>query len=84
MFEMLLSCKLIWIFFSGKQNWCNSGITMATEDWSAGELANRPSLDDFHSAFDVVFIDATGYVNLCADMSTVHYKLVPVLNYLYT
>jgi len=49
---------------------------MATENWSAAELANRPSLEDFHSAFDVVFIDTTGYVNLCADMSAVHYRLV--------
>ena len=49
---------------------------MATENWSAAELVNRPSLEDFHSAFDVVFVDTTGYVNLCADMSASHYRLV--------
>jgi len=49
---------------------------MATENWSAAEIANRPSLEDFHSAFDVVFIDASGYLNLCADMSEAHYRLV--------
>jgi len=50
---------------------------MATEDWSAAEIENRPSLEDFHSAFDVVFVDSTGYVNLCSDMSAAHYRLVP-------
>jgi len=49
---------------------------MATENWSAAEIANRVSLEDFHSAFDVVFIDFTGYVNLCSDMSAAHYCLV--------
>jgi len=52
---------------------------MATENWSAAEIANRPSLEDFHSAFDVVFIDASGYLNLCADMSAAHYQLVCTL-----
>jgi len=49
---------------------------MATENWSAAEIANRPSLEDFHSTFDVVFVDSTGYVNLCSDVSAAHYRLV--------
>ena len=67
------------LFILGNQDWCSSGITMATENWSAAEIANRQSLDDFHSAFDVVFVDTTGYVNLCADMSAAHYRLVLLL-----
>jgi len=49
---------------------------MATENWSAAELANRPSLEDFLAAYDVVFVDSTGYVNLCADVSAAQYRLV--------
>ena len=54
---------------------------MTTDNFSAAELANRPSLEDFHSAFDIVFIDTTGYLNLCADMSAAHYQLVFILFY---
>ena len=61
------------------QDWCSVGVTMATENWSAAEIANRPSMEDFHSAFDVVFIDASGYLNLCADVSAAHYRLVHTL-----
>ena len=31
--------------------------------------ANKPNLDDFHRAFNVVFVDETGYINLCAEMN---------------
>jgi len=70
-FSVVVFCHI-----PANQDWCSSGITMATDNWSAAELVNRQSLDDFHSAFDVVFVDTTGYVNLCADMSTAHYRLV--------
>jgi U3 small nucleolar RNA-associated protein 22 len=59
------------------QDWCHSGISLAAvADVGTAEVANRPSLDDFHAAFDVVFVDVTGYVNLCADMSAANYKLI--------
>jgi len=70
---------VVWLVISANQDWCSSGITMATENWSAAEIENRPSLGDFHSAFDVVFVDSTGYVNLCSDMSAAHYRLVLLL-----
>ena len=63
-------------FISANQDWSSSGITMATENWSAAEIANRPSMEDFQSTFDVVFVDASGYLNLCSDMSAANYRLV--------
>lgn len=36
----------------------------------------QPSMSDFHSAFQVVFIDPSGHLNLCADMTPQTYKQV--------
>lgn len=46
---------------------------------NGGSLAKNPdsaapSLADFHSAFQVVFIDPSGYLNMCADMTACTYK----------
>ncbi|POI32523.1 hypothetical protein CIB84_003725 [Bambusicola thoracicus] len=35
-----------------------------------------PTLDDFHHAFEVVFVDPSGLVNLCADMTASKYHQV--------
>ncbi|XP_066568043.1 nucleolar protein 6 [Amia ocellicauda] len=35
-----------------------------------------PSLPEFHSAFQVVFVDPSGHLNLCADMTASTYKQV--------
>lgn len=32
-----------------------------------------PSLEAFHSAYDVVFVDSSGFLNLCADMGKEQY-----------
>lgn len=37
----------------------------------------QPVLDDFHQAFEVVFVDPSGLVNLCADMTASKYHQVP-------
>ena len=34
----------------------------------------QPSLDSFHSSFDVVFVDSSGYLNLCAGVSRERYQ----------
>uniref|UniRef100_A0A8C4WRC8 Nucleolar protein 6 n=1 Tax=Eptatretus burgeri TaxID=7764 RepID=A0A8C4WRC8_EPTBU len=36
----------------------------------------QPLLLDFHTAYDVVFVDPTGHVNLCADMTIATYQRV--------
>ncbi|XP_062310472.1 nucleolar protein 6 [Osmerus eperlanus] len=48
-----------------------NGITLAKDPDSTA-----PSLSDFHSAFHVVFVDPSGHLNMCADMTTFTYKQV--------
>ncbi|OCT56411.1 hypothetical protein XELAEV_18000142mg [Xenopus laevis] len=48
-----------------------NGITMATCSDSS-----LPSLPDFHEAFQVVFVDPMGVVNLCADMTASKYRQI--------
>lgn len=36
----------------------------------------QPSLADFQSAFQVVFVDPSGHLNMCADMTACTYKQV--------
>ncbi|XP_078530850.1 nucleolar protein 6 [Lissotriton helveticus] len=36
--------------------------------------ASQPAVADFHQAFEVVFVDPSGFVNLCADMTESKYK----------
>lgn len=40
----------------------------------------QPSKADFHAEFDVVFVDPSGYLNLCAGMTTAQYKRVSELH----
>lgn len=36
----------------------------------------QPPKADFHAGFDVVFVDPSGYLNLCAGMTGAQYKRV--------
>ncbi|XP_054139377.1 nucleolar protein 6 [Melozone crissalis] len=56
---------------------------MATTDLSVTGISlakdadpSLPVLDDFHQAFEVVFVDPSGLVNLCADMTASKYHQV--------
>ncbi|GAB6018990.1 Nucleolar protein 6 [Chamberlinius hualienensis] len=52
-----------WLSLSDSK-WDTEGISLCeTSD------NNTPSMADFHSAFEIVFVDATGYLNLCANVS---------------
>ncbi|XP_038558742.1 nucleolar protein 6 isoform X2 [Micropterus salmoides] len=46
-----------------------NGITLAKDPDSTA-----PSLAEFHSAFQVVFVDPSGHLNMCADMTACTYK----------
>ncbi|KAM9331048.1 nucleolar protein 6 [Gastrophryne carolinensis] len=48
-----------------------NGITMCRSTETS-----LPSLSDFHQAFEVVFVDPLGVVNLCADMTAIKYRQV--------
>ncbi|KAJ7335150.1 hypothetical protein JRQ81_013091, partial [Phrynocephalus forsythii] len=49
----------------------SSGISLSKD-----EDAMLPSLSDFHRAFQVVFVDPSGLLNLCADMTASTYKQI--------
>ena len=36
----------------------------------------QPSKADFHAAFDVVFVDPSGHLNLCTEMTGAQYRRV--------
>ncbi|KAM7416491.1 hypothetical protein PAMA_018513 [Pampus argenteus] len=46
-----------------------NGISLARDPDSTA-----PSLADFHNAFQVVFVDPSGHLNMCADMTACTYK----------
>ncbi|MGH0138393.1 UNVERIFIED_CONTAM: hypothetical protein FKN15_040823 [Acipenser sinensis] len=46
-----------------------SGITLAK-----GTDSTVPALSEFHDAFQVVFVDPSGHVNLCGDMTASKYR----------
>ncbi|XP_042176280.1 nucleolar protein 6-like [Oncorhynchus tshawytscha] len=48
-----------------------NGITLAK-----GPDSTAPSLAEFHTAFQVVFVDPSGHLNMCADMTACTYKQV--------
>lgn len=60
---MLFLKQLKIIYFLGQSNWINDGITLVDSEKKDVKL---PLISDFHSAFPVVFVDSTGYLNLCA------------------
>jgi len=39
-------------------------------------ISPQPSLTEFHDAFQVVFVDPSGHLNMCADMTACAYKQV--------
>lgn len=61
----------IFLKFLGSSDWTTDGIVMSNED---REDSNLPSKVEFHSAYDVVFVDPSGYLNVCAGMTTAQYR----------
>ncbi|KAM7363177.1 nucleolar protein 6 Mat89Ba [Cochliomyia hominivorax] len=51
----------------------NKGITLCTQN---SEIPNQPTLEQFHTYYPVVFIDATGFYNICANVSEYMYKRI--------
>lgn len=54
-------------------DWTEHGITLTPE---GAESSLSPPIDEFHSAYEVVFVDQTGFLNLCAEMTRNTYKQV--------
>ncbi|KAG7481304.1 hypothetical protein MATL_G00065380 [Megalops atlanticus] len=66
-YQLLRNC----LHFLASTDLTENGITLAKEPDSTA-----PSLSEFHSAFQVVFVDPSGHLNLCADMTANTYKQV--------
>ncbi|KAI8481867.1 Nucleolar protein 6 [Branchiostoma belcheri] len=58
--------------YLANSDWTTQGISLA----SSVTTEDVPTLSDFHQAYQVVFVDPTGYLNMCADMSTATYARV--------
>ncbi|XP_065675999.1 nucleolar protein 6-like [Hydra vulgaris] len=54
--------------------------SLATSDWSNNGITlcddAKKSLVSFHEKFDVVFVDSTGELNLCADITKLTYNMI--------
>ncbi|KAJ8380561.1 hypothetical protein SKAU_G00013390 [Synaphobranchus kaupii] len=64
-YQLLRNC----LHFLASTDLTENGITLAKHPDST-----VPSLSEFHSAFQVVFVDPSGHLNLCADMTASTYK----------
>ncbi|KAM6470906.1 nucleolar protein 6 [Liasis olivaceus] len=79
----LLATHKISKMMSGYQVLRNALHFLATTDLTTSGISlskdgepTLPSLTDFHQAFQVVFVDSSGLVNLCADMTANTYKQI--------
>ena len=68
----LMSCYQI--FRVGLQHLCSSDWTSSGFLSASSSSPSAPPLSSFHAAFDVVFVDSTGFLNVCADMSKERYR----------
>ena len=58
--------------FIGSSDWTTSGF-MSSSSTSSAVSSARPTLRSFHAAYDVVFVDSAGFLNLCSNMSKEKY-----------
>uniref|UniRef100_A0A4W5P9S1 Nucleolar protein 6 n=1 Tax=Hucho hucho TaxID=62062 RepID=A0A4W5P9S1_9TELE len=61
------------LHFLGKMHEVSSPTSLSTP--TVG-VTLHPSLAEFHTAFQVVFVDPSGHLNMCADMTACTYKQV--------
>ncbi|KAL0979774.1 hypothetical protein UPYG_G00189470 [Umbra pygmaea] len=59
------------LHFLASNDLTENGITLAKDPDSTA-----PSLAEFHNVFQVVFVDPSGHLNMCADMTACTYKQV--------
>ncbi|XP_057214658.1 nucleolar protein 6 isoform X2 [Triplophysa rosa] len=59
------------LHFLASTDLTKNGITLAKN-----ADTKAPSIPEFHMAFSVVFVDPSGHLNLCADMTTFTYKQI--------
>ncbi|XP_002731732.1 nucleolar protein 6, partial [Saccoglossus kowalevskii] len=78
----LLSLKRLNKLMSSYQVLRNTLYFLANSDWTRRGISlckhedDEPITADYHKHYDVIFIDTSGYVNLCADVSRLAYLQV--------
>lgn len=60
------------LHFLATSNLETEGITLCKNDHDQ----RIPPLPDFHSVFDIVFVDPTGFMNLCANVDSLTYQMI--------
>uniref|UniRef100_A0A1B0CTL3 Nucleolar protein 6 n=1 Tax=Lutzomyia longipalpis TaxID=7200 RepID=A0A1B0CTL3_LUTLO len=65
--------RILWTYL-GESAWNEVGKGAKCMQKSEGD--NKPSLEDFHKYFRVVFVDSSGFLNLCATLSEDLYKRI--------
>jgi len=75
--ERFINCPLddMSVLLAGQCDWTDSGISLC----SAITEENMPLLSDYHQHFDVVFVDATRYHNLCYAMEKTMFMRVGLM-----
>ena len=71
-FNKIYLLFVVLILFIAHSDWTTKGISL-NADPATEEL---PSIADFHQCFDVVFLDPSGSLNLCANMNKATFKQV--------
>ena len=59
------------LHYIASSDWCTNGVTLCKNDDQ-----DEQTLINFHASFDVVFVDPTGHLNLCANVDKIMYDLV--------
>ncbi len=66
----MMSCYQIFrvlLQYISSSDWTASGFLCSSSSSSAA--VTSPPLKDFHAAYDVVFVDSVGFLNVCSNMS---------------
>ena len=58
-------CVIYSLYLTAQSDWTQKGLTLA----GSKPGYDGPSLAEFHQHFEVVFVDPSGHLNLCADMN---------------
>lgn len=82
----LIQTKKIYTTMSSYQIVRSVLVCLSQSDWnrrgrgatlcSSNTVSNQPTLDQFHEHFDLVFIDVTGFTNICANLTLEMYLRV--------
>jgi len=70
-YTFIFNLKFRIICILGQSNWLSDGISLV--DSESKKDIKLPLMSDFHSAFQVVFVDSSGYLNLCANVFKSNY-----------